>query len=438
MRVLSISWELEGPGLERAELFSAESLASYDAVALDPADVPRLWRGRAQLEGDGTWRLYPGRDMGLSRALERLLGLRREELADLVQRGGGVLLVRVRAESDFVEIAGNPPRRITPYVLLPHLSLVSDPHHLSLPQGLRFIPRRGRDVVWVERFHPLSRLLQEFKGAGYEAVLASSLGAPLSAFGRVLARNRVGDVLAWDLPVGGGHIVFLPAFPGVDPGRFGALLVEGLAGLLDRPLPEAEPKWLSGYTLPGEDELRDKLAALRAERERLEEQETALVGELNRLSWLKGLIHPRGEAGLRRAVGMALEALGLSVAEEEGFVLARSRKGELLVRAALSLDGPVGPEPYRELLLTLDRLRNEEGRKAYGLLVAVAEPRLDPKRRGPQWTETVRRGCREHGIALVSGYQLFQALRAVLADEAQAADVRGALFEAEGEWRWRG
>ena len=63
MKIVSIGWELEGPGIERAELFSADSLASYDAVLLDPGEIPRLWQGHAQLEGDGTWRIYPGRDL---------------------------------------------------------------------------------------------------------------------------------------------------------------------------------------------------------------------------------------------------------------------------------------------------------------------------------------------------------------------------------------
>ncbi|HEC63105.1 MAG TPA: hypothetical protein ENI38_01775, partial [Candidatus Acetothermia bacterium] len=69
MRVIALGWELEGPGVERAELFSSESLASYDAVLLDPAGIPRLWEGQARLEGDGVWRLYSGQDLGLSRAL---------------------------------------------------------------------------------------------------------------------------------------------------------------------------------------------------------------------------------------------------------------------------------------------------------------------------------------------------------------------------------
>jgi hypothetical protein len=437
VRILALGWQLEGPGVERAELFSAESLASYDAVLLDPKGIPRLWEGQARLEGDGAWRLYPGQDLGLSRALERLFSLRREELSDLLQRGGGLLVVRVRPEGSAVEIAGHPPRRITPYSLLPRLSLVADPHHLSLPQGLRFVPRRGRDISWLEPAHPLAPYLEAFLSAGYEAVLVSSLGAPLSAFGRVLAKNRVGDALAWDLPVGTGRILFLPSFPGADPRRAGEILIPALAELLERPLPEGGPDWLSNYPLPGEEELLSKREELEVRRRELKKEEEKLARELGRISGLRGLLYPRGLVGLRAAVELALEELGCRVAKEgDRFLSARAGKRELLLRPALSPSGPVGPEPYRELLLALDRLKNEEGREAHGVLVAVAEPRLDPKRRGPQWAEAVRRGCAEHGITLVSGYQLFRGVVAAREGD-RAEEVLEALFETEGEWRWK-
>ena len=437
MRIVSIGWELEEPEVERAELFSAESLASYDVVLLDPAGLPRLWEGQARLEGDGVWRLYPGQDLGLSRALERLFSLRQGELTDLLQRGGGLLVVRVRPEGPGVEIAGNPPHRVTPYSLLPHLSLVADPHHLSLPQGLRFVPRRGRDISWLDQTHPLAPYLEGLLDLGYEAVLTSSLGAPLSAFGEVLAKNRVGDVLAWDLPVGTGRILFLPAFPGADSHRAGELLIPSLAELLGSPLPEGGADWLSDYPLPGEEKLLAKREELEARRRELKEEERELAEELRRISGLRGLLYPRGLSGLRVAAGLALERLGCRVSPEgERFLSARAGKRELLLRPALSLSGPIGPEPYRELLLALDRLRNEEGREVHGVLVAVAEPRLHPKRRGPQWTEAVRRGCAEHGITLISGYQLFQAVAAALEGD-RAREVMRAFSETEGEWRWK-
>jgi hypothetical protein len=253
----------------------------------------------------------------------------------------------------------------------------------------------------------------------------------------VLAKNRVGDALAWDLPVGTGRILFLPSSPGADPRRAGELLIPALAELLERPVPEGGPDWLSNYPLPGEEELLSKKEELELRRRELEKEAEELARELGRISGLRGLLYPRGLAGLRATVELALEELGCRVAKEgDRFLSARAGKRELLLRPALSPSGPVGPEPYRELLLALDRLKNEEGREAHGVLVVVAEPRLDPRRRGPQWAEAVRRGCAEHGITLVSGYQLFRGVVAAREGD-RAEEVLEALFETEGEWRWK-
>jgi len=440
MRILALGWDIEGPGVVRAEFPTADSLASYDAVLIDPEPLPSLWLSHAALEPDGVWRLRPGRDLGVSRALDNLITGRRAELDDLLHRGGGVLVVRVRVPGEGVEIAGNPPRRLDRYAFLPRASLVSGPHHLGLPQGIRFVPRRGRDIVQVAPAHPAAPYLAAFPSLGYEAILVSSLGAPLAAFGRVLAANRVGDVVAWELPIGVGRIVFLSSFPGASPVEAGELLLPALAALLAAPLPAVLPDWLSAFTFSAEEELRREEEALARDRENLRHREEELRAARGSYDILRGLLAPRGVQGLVQAARAALERLGFTcspVGDAAATLLGTSSDGDLLVRVALSLFAPVGPEEHRALLLDLDRRRAEENRDARGMLLALAEPRLDPRRRGPQWAEAVRRGCRDHRLALVSAYDLFRAVADALAG-GDADQVRRRLLAAEGEWRWKG
>lgn len=439
MRVLALGWEIEGPGVVRADFPTAESLASFDAVLIDPEPLPELWLRQASLEPDGIWRLYPGRDLGLSRALENLCSARRGELEDLLFRGGGIVGVRVRPPGEGVEIAGNPPRRLDRYAFLPRASLTAGPYHLGFPQGLKFLPRRGRDVTNLDAAHPLYPYLSAFQALGYEAVIAASLGAPLDAFGQVLARTRVGDVVAWDLPVGTGRIVFLPAFPGAHPAEAGELLVPALAALASAPLAAGAPDWLSGYRLPGEEELGRKEEELARERERLAQREEELRAAREGYDALRGLLFPRGVQGLAAAARAALARLGFacSAVEGPGSFTATSPDGDLLVRVALGLFSPVGPEEHRALLLDLDRLQADGGRELRGMLLALAEPRLDPRRRGPQWTDAVRRGCRDHRLVLTSAYDLFRAVSHVLGG-GEVAAVRRSLLTTEGEWRWKG
>ncbi len=442
MRILSVGWEIRGLGSVVEGLADAESFAAFDAVLLDSECLSALWGPYAQLERDGTWRLYQGRDRGLSRAMERLLASRRAELEALLHRVGGVVVVRLRAPSPGVEVVlpGGAVRKIDGHSLLPHLSLTKDGHYLALPQGIRILPRRGTDMVDLDGTHPLYGYLEELREHGYEAVIGSTFGTPLEAFGQVLARDRVGDVVAWALPVGAGKLVFVPSFPGADAHRTAEALRPGLGLLAETTSLQEGPDWLTRYTLPGEEALDAQEEELRVAHLELDRQRADLAAARRRYASLRALLYPRGARELAQAVHAALERLGFTCTprpDEPRTLEARASEGTLVVRVVYAPNGPVGPEEHRALMIVLDRVRTEERRAAQGMLVVVAEPRLEPSRRPAQWDDAVRRGAMENDLALVAGETLF----GLVADdpaEGVVAKVRRSLVDAAGEWRWQG
>lgn len=442
MRILSVGWEIRGLGSVVEGLADADSFAGYDAVLLDSECLSALWRPYAQVERDGTWRLYQGRDRGLSRAMERLLASRRAELEALLHRVGGVVVIRLRAPSPGVEVVlpGGAARKVDAHSLLPHLSITKDGHYLSLPQGIRFLPRRGTDMVDLDSTHPLSGYLEELREHGYEAVIGSTFGTPLEAFGDVLARDRVGDAVAWALPVGAGKLVFVPSFPGADPRRTAEALRGGLGLLSEATLLREGPDWLARYSLPGEEVLDAKEEELRVACVELDQQRAELTAARRRYDLLRALVYPRGARELVQAVTAALERLGFTCSprpDEPRTLEARAAEGTLVVRVVFAPEAPIGPEEHRALMIVLDRVRTEERRAAQGMLVVVAEPRLEPSRRPAQWNDPVRRGAVENDLALVAGDVLFGVVAADPAEDV-ASKVRRSLVDAAGEWRWQG
>lgn len=435
MRLLCVGWDLEGPGITKADFPNAESFASFDGVLIDPRPLRELWRPYAELGPDGIHRLYPNRDFGLSRALLNLFHLRQRELEDLLFRAGGVLVVRVRPPEEGLIVEGNPLRRLDPYSFLPKASLVSGPHHLSLPQGLRFLPRRGQDLLISDPTHPLAPYLVRFSPYGYEAVLTTVFGVPLSAFGTVLAQNKVGDPLALDLPVGLGRLVFLPAFPGQEAKEAGELLRAGLSALLSRPLAEAAPEWLDKYVLPGEEEIKKLAEEIAREKERLSRKEEELQEARKDLDTLKALLFPRGRTAFLQGAMAAFSRLGFSVKPglQPTEFFAESPEEDFYVRVSFSPFSPVGPEEHRGLLLSLDRLRNEERKEVRGFLLCLSQPELEPHRRGPQWQEAVERASFDHHFVLASSFALFQAVAQVLSG-ADPKALRKSLAQTEGPW----
>jgi len=439
MRILSVGWEIERAGIERASLHDADSLASYEIVLIDPAEIPKLWGPYVPPDRDGVRRLVPGYDQGLARALDNLFAARKEELSGLL-RAGGLVAVKLRPPGEPVEIVSvsGPARRIHAYSFLPNFSLTRERQFLPFPQGIRVLPRRGRDIRGLDLAHPLAGYLAVVKR--YEAVIVSPMGVPLGDFGKVLLHNRLGDVLAWELRLGEGRLLFLPA-SGLSPREEAEILIPGLVSLLEEPPPpESRPEWLSRYELPREAEVRGELAEIAEREKELAERRASLEKRLWEVEVLRGLLFPAGASGLVRAALKAFRVLGFETQGEEvdahGFTVT-SPEGRALVRAAWSPEGPVTTGVYRPLLLALDHLRLEKGESIHGILLVAAETVHDPKRRGPRFTDALRRACEEHGISLVTGEELFEAVRAVLGGE-DPVPVRRSLLSTSGPWRWKG
>ncbi len=441
MRILSVGWDVRGLGPAVEGLADAECLAEYDVVLLDPESVSALWRPHAQLEPDGVWRLHQGRDGGLSRALENLLSSRRTELEALLERVGGTVVFRVRAPGPSVEVVlpGGAARQVDARSILPRLSLSGGGQHLSLPQGIRFLPRRGRTLAELDEAHPLAGHLREHAELGYEAAIASTFGVPLEMFGRVLARDRVGDAVAWEVPIGAGRLLFLPAFPGADPREMGEALRPALAALCSAPLGAVGPDWLARFPLPGEEELAAQEKELEEARTEILRRGEELAAARREYDTLRVLLYPRGARELVQGVTAGLTRLGFACSPRPDMprtVESRCAEGTLLVRVSYFPGGQAGPEEHRALLLAVDRVHTEEQRAVQGALVVSAETRLEPSRRPAQWSDEVRRGCVEHDMALVSADSLFQAVVAVCRG-GDAAGIRRSLLEAGGEWRWK-
>jgi hypothetical protein len=264
------------------------------------------------------------------------------------------------------------------------------------------------------------------------------MGLPLEEFGRVLLRNRIGDVLAWEIRFGEGRLLFLPP-TNLSPRAEAELLLPGLFTLLEEvPSEDIRPAWLPRYTLPQEEGLRQELDALSSKLEELERRRAELWERLREFEIVKGLLHPAGTKALLRAGMRAFQLLGFSATADEVDPQAfrvEAPEGNGLVRVAWSPEGPVSLGPYRPLLLALDHLRLEMGETLHGVMLVAAETSNDPKRRGPRYTESLRRACEKHGISLVTGEELFGAVRAVLGG-VDPVPVRRSLLSATGPWRW--
>ncbi len=440
LRALSVDWPLEHPTLVEQGFCDRSSFSSYDAVFIDPLLVSRLWTADLAPTGDGLRRTDPGRDRGFGRTLSGWMRRRRDETGDLLTLGGGTMVCRMhpRGEPLDIVVPGTPAERVDRYSWLPTVSLVDRHHQFSFPSNGRFHPRHGDDVVFEGSGSPFEEYLRACEGRiRYTAVYQDLLSTPVDRFATILARNRVGDILALEIPFDEGRLVLVPSVEGVSPTREATLLLEAVAASAPRPAFSSAPDWLPAYAMPGEDQLVDELTGLTERRDALTAKVEEITAKLEEKTQIKHLLYARGRTLFGGAVKEAFLQLGFDVEDQGETLRLSSDEGTALTAMEASDSAKVGVQAYRRLHRAVDRSVLDGDDPVKGILVVSGSRELDPKRRPTQFLPEVLRGCRAHGYCLVTSYQLFKLVQRAREDRSKKGlgVLRRTLLECDGELR---
>ena len=438
-RFLSVDWALPHPEIHRETFFGRSSFCAYDAVLIDPETVSRHWVQDVGVSPDGTRWVDGNRDHGLGRTLLAWMSKRRLETEDLLKQAGGVVVCRLRPRGEplAVVMGDGPAEHVDRYSWLPCLSLADRHHQLVFPSNGRFVPRRGRDVVLQEGDSPFLEYMERLRGHFvYDAVYQDLLSTPLERFARVLARNKVGDVLAVEIPFEEGRLVLVPPTEGVSPSHEAAALQEAVDDMSHRPIFSAEPDWLPSYPLPGEDALRDEVERLRARHTALEEKLRELHTQWETSTRYKRMLYAKGRFSFLPSVADGFRALGFDVQVEDDILRLRAEQGDAIVVASAA-DGPKVEVPaYRRLLQRVDQAVTDGDGRLKGILVVNSSREMDPRRRGTQFSEAVLRGCVDQGYCLLNSTHLFRLVQEALGGSRKdLPKTRRRLLECEGEFR---
>ena len=368
------------------------------------------------------------------------MGRRREEAEDLLRRGGGLLICRLRTRGEPLEIApaGAPAEHLDRASWLPSISLVDRHHQLTFPANGRFVARQGCDVVFAGSGSPFEAYLKAFEGQiVYDAVYQDLLSTPIDRFATVLARNRIGDVLALEIPYDDGRLVLLPPLEGVSPTREAAVLMEAVRQATVRPAFASLPDWLPAYPLPGEDALTDELAGLAERRDKLTAKIDEVQGKLEAKTRVKQALYAKGRFTFLPAVAEAFTLIGFDVETGPDTLRLRSPEGDGLVVAEAAEGPQIGLPAYRRLRDEVDQTVTDGDGHHKGILVVSGSRELDPRRRPTPFSAEVLRGCQAQGFCIVSSYHLFKLVERALSDRGKKALValRRSLLECDGEFR---
>jgi len=437
----AINWRLDHPEIRYDDFFEGISFSAVDGIFIDSQPLSERWTYDIPVQNDGSRRTYTDEDRGFGRVLTKLFHKRREETSDLLYKSGGLVVCRLRPRGEALEaISGDGvSEKIDRYSWLPSLSLVDKQHQLSFPSNARFVPRRGEDILFEDTGTPFEDYLRQFAGRiSYSAVYQDMLSTPIEKFATVLARNKVGDVVAVQLSYDEGLLVLLPTVYGVSPTEEASALVQAAQRSIVRPGFFSKPDWLASYPLKDEDSLRDELKSLADRRDKISKKLEEIGVRLSQVTRYKRMLYTHGKWTVTPAVADSLRLLGFEVDQVGSNLVVCSPEGDAIVSVAATDDSAVGLHDYRRLLHTVDRARTSGEGPEKGILIVNASCKIDPKRRPTEFTTEVLRGCKSQGFCLMTAYSLYKVIQLVLSNKPQKRElsrIRREIIECNGQMR---
>lgn len=416
-RVLVIGVEAEGEAVEHVPFEADVALDERGCVFVDPGAVPPLWQHLAS----GQPASADERAEDAAQVAD-LLRRRRREATSLVQRGGTLVCI-LRPVGVPFRLTRRAPQGNSAAILHAYSWLPEEP---SLA-GLIITASTGGEVLAVDEAHPAWKAFC----AGAQPV-ACVANAEAPAHWHAIARDAQGRLLAFEVRVGKGRVLFVPPLGADAPAARAARIHEFQ---MSRDVARAHPptpEWAPAVQLPGQAELATRLATLAAQIEALEREFIDLRRRHTSLQRLNGLLLARTAGELRPCAEEAFRLLGFEVETgASGALKLRCDEGTGLAVVAAA-EGALDAEPYWELVRQLDAGADREIK---GILVANGHCSLPPAQRDSPFPELLCRGALHRKVCLLAAGELHSAAAVLLEsgnDRVVQSRFRRALLGAAG------
>jgi hypothetical protein len=430
VRILALGQGLPDPAIDNFNWASALSFYDYDAIVVEPSEAVSRFV-EAVSAGSGSYLTYDdipvaegptnADNVGLVDVLRR----RRDEVERLLARGGLVVCF------------GYPD---VPHPRVAGFTGCHRYYWLPAPPGFDYgaahvKPASGRSVRVTDWEHPFAAYLD----AQRDNVLYRA-AFPEGAAGfpdlRVIGRSPAGVATAVELPVGGGRVVFLPAWPPSTLDRDRSAYAGNLAAAIRNSLlmsAEGEPpEWVDELQLPGIDLARREMEDAEA---KLDDLEASLDHARNRyrsLDRYRRILWQEGKYGFELPVRDALALLGATPYGSTDEPATFSMAGEVVLVEAESSEAEVGMEPHYRLRERLEAKIVDDRRRRRGLIVVNGFRQTQPGRRDQQYIESLRVAAESMRYCILEAGTLFEAVKHFLEGKGDPASLLKRITETEG------
>jgi len=408
--------------------FDSQSFVDYDAVIIDPVNIPYKWllNGgiKVKRQADGSMWAYSSRDFSFGKELMEVMERRAKEIKLLLEKTSGIVICILRERNQSLNYLVETNRSSDSRVI--HMYSWLPRHKFSYKNqtvDFTFAPycfnleiRESKEVGEIDKKHAFLQYFDALKDMISPEVVMNY--PEILKIITPIAKNKVNEVIAFEINWEKGKFVFLPPFTSQDDKKVVGVLIDCIRKSLNWSVSLTKPEWLGKYTLPDEKGLQKQLMNIENELKVVEIKRNDIQNEINEIEVMKSLLYETGKYGLEPAVRRAFRILGFSVLEpeeyQEDYDLFANESSFLVIGEIEGTEKQVDVQKFRQLLdYVADAISN--GKNAKGILIGNGYINMEPSQRPEQFTEHAIRGCESQKYCRIATTELYEAVRTVLA-----------------------
>lgn len=442
-KILAVDFELKGKNIDQISFSNKSSFTDYDVVIIDPYKIFATISHMA-LKSNGSVEV----DSDFGKSYSITMGRRAEETKLLLEKAGGIVVCFLRAKEPILryilryKFKNDYIENVHCYSWLPSqtyfwhfdykdissrsplgkagikkLKRVKDYKFSS--NSFNPTPRYGSEIKEIDKTHSFSQYFSALRGEIYFETVINNTA--LIEIGKPIAKNKVGEVVALELPFGQGKFIFLPPLAeNSDIEKVSGILIDCIQKSLHWTQPFTKPVWASKYELPGDSEVEKESTTLQGKMMELEKKKQTIGKRKIKLEMLRGLLYEQGKYKLEPSVREAFRILDFQqVLEpeeyEEEYDLYIKEKDLKIIGEVEGTNKQVDVKKYRQLLDYIEA-EIEKDKNVKGILIGNGFSDIDPKKRTEQFTPQAISGCKRRKFCRMTTYELFKAARAVLSN----------------------
>lgn len=460
LKILSVGLSLPDKEIENASFYDPLSFSDFDVLMIDPKNIPEIWEGKIPPRNDGTLWVDARSDSGFSKELKELMDRRAKEVRLLLEYTGGIVVCFLRGKGvglDCYFREREYTMEANIYNWLPGTTFTytsKDPMYLFKTEMQRrkvsytfshysFNPEKrfGREIGEIHKGHPFSQYFFGLKDKIYFEAVISDTG--LLECSKHIAKNKVGEVIALEIPIGKGKFVLIPPFDdSADMKKVSGVLVDCIRKSLEWSVPLAKPDWLKNYSLPGEEQVSKKMDSLNDELKKLNEKKEKIQTQIDEIEILKGLLYETGRYGLEPPVRKAFSIIGFDVKDpgeyDKPYDLLAIEGDTFIIGEIEGSKAQVDVDKYRQLLDYVTEA-TIEGKGCKGILIGNGFVDSEPSKRKEQFTEQVIRGCDSQRYCRMTTTELYKAVYSILSQPSDTKTknlIKDSILNCEGEFKF--